>query len=61
VELGRRGRERQLEIEDEYWKLILAGVGTVEACRQVEIGSDWPSHMERGCRLRAFHSVSAVG
>jgi IS30 family transposase len=38
VELGRRGRKRQLELEDEYWKLILSGVGTVEACRQVGIG-----------------------
>jgi IS30 family transposase len=38
VELGRRGRKRQLAVEDEYWKLILEGVGTVEACRQVGIG-----------------------
>jgi transposase len=36
--LGRRGRKRQLRVEDEYWKLILEGVGTVEACRQVGIG-----------------------
>jgi IS30 family transposase len=38
VELGRRGRKRQLGVEDLYWKLILDGVGTVEACRQVGIG-----------------------
>ncbi|WP_103938416.1 helix-turn-helix domain-containing protein [Thermomonospora echinospora] len=38
MELGRRGRKRQLELEDEYWRLILAGVGTVEACRRVGIG-----------------------
>jgi DNA-binding CsgD family transcriptional regulator len=38
VELGRRGRKRQLKLEDEYWRLILAGVGTAEACRQVGIG-----------------------
>jgi IS30 family transposase len=38
VQLGRRGRKRQLAIEDEYWKLILDGVGTVDACRQVGIG-----------------------
>jgi transposase, IS30 family len=38
VELGRRGRKRQLAVEDEYWQLILDGVGTVEACRQVGIG-----------------------
>ena len=36
--MGRRGRKRQLEIEDEYWQLVLAGVGTAEACRQVGIG-----------------------
>jgi transposase-like protein len=36
--LGRRGRKRQLAVEDEYWKLVLEGVGTVEACRQVGIG-----------------------
>jgi IS30 family transposase len=38
VELGRRGRKRQLAVEDGYWRLILEGVGTVEACRQVGIG-----------------------
>jgi transposase len=38
VELGRRGRKRQLELEDAYWRLILAGVGTVEACQRVGIG-----------------------
>ena len=36
--MGRRGRKRQLAVEDEYWKLILEGVGTVEACQQVGIG-----------------------
>ena len=36
--MGRRGRKRQLAIEDEYWNLILDGVGTVDACRQVGIG-----------------------
>jgi DNA-binding transcriptional ArsR family regulator len=38
VELGRRGRKRHPAVEDEYWKLVLEGVGTVEACRQVGIG-----------------------
>ena len=38
MELGRRGRKRQLVVEDEYWGLILDGVGTVEACRRVGIG-----------------------
>src|SRR5215207_3314956 len=38
MDVGRRGRKRQLGVEDEYWALILAGVGTVEACRVVGIG-----------------------
>ncbi|MFC6406926.1 IS30 family transposase [Planobispora longispora] len=33
-----RGPKRRLELESEYWRLILAGVGTVEACKQVGIG-----------------------
>ena len=33
--MGRRGRKRRLGVEDEYWAMILAGVGTVEACRRV--------------------------
>jgi transposase, IS30 family len=33
--MGRRGRKRRLDLEDECWSLILAGVGTVEACRRV--------------------------
>ncbi len=37
MDVGRRGRKRQLVVEDEYWQLILAGVGKVEACRQVGI------------------------
>jgi Helix-turn-helix domain len=36
--MGRRGRKRQLVAEDEYWSLVMAGVGTVEACRRVGIG-----------------------
>jgi transposase, IS30 family len=35
--MGRRGKKRQLVVEAEYWALILAGVGTVEACRRVGI------------------------
>ncbi len=35
--MGRRGRKRRLDLEDEYWQLILAGIGTVEACRRVGI------------------------
>src|SRR6201993_4765899 len=36
--MTRRGRKRRLVLEDEYWKLILDGVPTVEACRQIGIG-----------------------
>jgi len=36
--MTRRGRKRRLVVEDEYWKLILDGVPTVEACRAVGIG-----------------------
>lgn len=36
--MTRRGRKRRLVLEDEYWKLILDGVHTVEACRQIGIG-----------------------
>ena len=36
--MGRPGRKRRLVLEDEYWKLIRAGVGTVEACRRLGIG-----------------------
>jgi transposase, IS30 family len=35
VRVGRRGRTRRLGVEDEYWQLIAAGTGTVEACRLV--------------------------
>ena len=34
----RRGRKRRLAVEDEYWRLIGSGMGTVEACRRVGIG-----------------------
>jgi hypothetical protein len=33
-----RGRKRRLDLESEYWQLILSGVGTVEACKQLGIG-----------------------
>jgi IS30 family transposase len=36
--MGRRGRKRQLDVESRYWQLLLSGLGTVEACRQVGIG-----------------------
>ncbi|MGW0800491.1 transposase [Streptomyces sp. NPDC002692] len=36
--MPRRGRKRRLELEAEYWRLLPAGVGSVEACRRVGIG-----------------------
>lgn len=36
--MGCCGRKRQLEVEAEYWWLVLSGVGTVEARRIVGIG-----------------------
>jgi hypothetical protein len=38
VLMARRGRKRRLELESEYWRLLLSGVGTFEACRLVGIG-----------------------
>lgn len=35
--MGRRGRKRRLSVEDEYWALILAGFGTVRACKETGI------------------------
>ena len=35
--MARRGRKRQLDVESRYWQLLLAGIGTVEACRIVGI------------------------
>lgn len=34
-ERGETGRKRRLSLEDEYWLLLAAGVGTKEACRRV--------------------------
>ena len=36
--MTRRGRKRRLVLEDEYWRLILEGVPTVQACRELGIG-----------------------
>jgi len=36
--MARRGKNRRLALEDEYWRLIGEGVGTVEACRRLGIG-----------------------
>src|SRR5450759_2208665 len=39
VARARRGRKRNLERERLYWDLLAWGLGTVQACRQVGIGS----------------------
>ncbi len=36
--MARRGPKRRLDVESEYWRLVLSGVGTVEACRALGIG-----------------------
>lgn len=48
--MGRRGRKRRLAGEDEYWRLIGSGMGTVEACSRVGIGrhTGWRWRAERG-------------
>lgn len=35
--MGRRGRTRWRSVEEEYWQLILAGVGPIEAARRIGI------------------------
>jgi transposase, IS30 family len=35
--MARRGRKRQLDVESRYWKLLLSGTGTVQACQLVGI------------------------
>jgi transposase, IS30 family len=47
--MGRRGRKRRLDVESEYWLLLAAGVGTVEACKRLGIGR------KTGYRWRAEH------
>ena len=36
--MGRRGRKRRLDVESEYWQLVLSGIGTVDACKRLGIG-----------------------
>ncbi|WP_259465814.1 hypothetical protein [Rhodococcus opacus] len=35
--MGRPDRKRRLALEDKYWKMMAAGLGTVEACRRLGI------------------------
>jgi hypothetical protein len=36
--MARRGPKRRLELERGYWQLLSAGMGTIEACREIGIG-----------------------
>ena len=36
--MARRGPKRRLDVTSEYWRVVLSGVGTVEACRALGIG-----------------------
>jgi IS30 family transposase len=36
--MGSRGRKRRLDVESKYWRLVLSGVGTVQACQRLGIG-----------------------
>ncbi|MEX5297526.1 helix-turn-helix domain-containing protein [Kocuria sp. CPCC 205292] len=53
MDTGTRGRKRRLVLEDEYWALIFAGVGTRETCPLVRIGR------KTGYRWRAELGVLA--
>jgi transposase, IS30 family len=61
MDLAKRGRKWRFGVEDEYWQLILAGVGTVEACKLVGIcrKTGYRSRAERGGLppLRRVHAV----
>ena len=56
VFIGTPGRRRRVELEDEYWRLLMSGVGTVEACREVGItpltGFRWRREMGGAPPLR---------
>ena len=36
--MGTPGRKRRVEPKNEYWRLLMSDIGTVEACREVGIG-----------------------
>jgi hypothetical protein len=67
VELGRRGRKRQLEREDAYWRLIGAGVGTAEVPVVIEgtpdVGAIEVREAEEDppARLAAFRDGEVIG
>jgi transposase, IS30 family len=47
--MGRRGPKQRLDVEADDWRLVLSGMGTVEACRVLGIGR------KTGYRWRAEH------
>src|SRR5438552_17437085 len=62
--MARRGRKRQFGVEDEYWRLVLGGIGTVEVCRRVGDGRNtgYRWRAERGglAPLRLAESVRGL-
>ena len=53
--MARRGRKRRLDVESEYWRLALSGVGTVEAGMQVGVAAgDEPGDLCQGCRAAEY-------
>lgn len=63
MDMSRRDRKRQLVVEDEYWALILAGVGTVDACDQSALAeSDSPVWLDSlTCKCEADSSRPSAG
>lgn len=59
--MARRGRKRDLEREIEFWELLSAGVGPVEACRRVGVsrktGYRWRAEMG-GVTAKITHAPS---
>jgi hypothetical protein len=67
--MARRGRKRVLDREVRFWELLSAGVGPVEACRQVSVsrktGYRWRAEMggvttkkQLGTRAGIYHCSS---
>jgi hypothetical protein len=46
--MGTRGPNRRLDLEGEYWRLLSAGMGTVEACREIGVGRKTVNTAVRG-------------
>jgi transposase len=61
--MARRGRKRRLEREAQYWSLLAAGVGSVEACRRLGIGrkTGYRWRAENGACYRTVSRKLAFG